>query len=121
MKFKALSVVSPWGQKIADGIKTIEVRSWTADLKPGEDLLIVENSNYLMNDGDTDEGYAKALVKVVEIRAFVIEDMIASCASRYEDGWFSWVLQDVRPIPKKISVLAARKIYEVEIDELFSS
>lgn len=122
MKYKALSVVAPWGQRIAEGIKTIEVRSWTTpELGPQDDLLIVENSQYLMNDGETDpNGLAVALVKIREMRDFRPEDMTASCASRYEDGWFSWILHDVRPIRKEIPVFAARKIYELEIqDSLF--
>src|SRR4051812_24323215 len=119
MKWKALSVVAPWGQKIADGIKTIEVRSWTTnEIGPEDDLLIVENKNYLMNDGESDpDGRAVALVKVLAIRPFVRDDLKASCASAFEEGYFSWVLGDVRKLRRDMRVLAARKIYEVEIEE----
>ena len=60
---KALSVVALDGQLIAAGKKTIEVRRWIPDLSPEEDLLIIENLNYLMKDGDEESGIAVAVDK----------------------------------------------------------
>ncbi|WP_053086062.1 ASCH domain-containing protein [Klebsiella michiganensis] len=60
---KALSVVAPAGQLIATGKKTIEVRKWLPNLSPEEDLLIVENLNYLTKDGDEEPGVALAVAK----------------------------------------------------------
>ena len=113
----ALSVVAPAGLKIAQGQKTIEVRSWLpGDLESGEDLVIVENSRYLKVDGDSDpDGLAVALVKIARVRSFTPEDIAASCATRYELGWYSWVLENVRPAKRDFRVLAARKLYEVEV------
>ncbi len=51
---RALSIVRPGGQTIAGGINTIEVRRWRTRLGPDEDLLIVQNARYLMNEGDED-------------------------------------------------------------------
>lgn len=117
MKYKALSVVAPAGQLIAQGRKTIEVRSWIAeDLRADEDLLIVENTRLLLQDGDSDpDGRAVAIVRV---REFTEADVTSACASRYEAGWWSWVLEDVRPIHVDRPVLAARKIYEVELSRI---
>ncbi|WP_202960832.1 ASCH domain-containing protein [Dickeya sp. NCPPB 3274] len=36
---KALSVVSPAGQLIASGRKTIEVRKWLPDITPDEEVV----------------------------------------------------------------------------------
>jgi len=63
-QFLALSVVAPNGTRIAQGVKTLEVRSWVPTELPLKDLLIVENQNFLINDGDEEEGIAVALVDV---------------------------------------------------------
>lgn len=60
---KALSVVALAGQLIAAVKKTIEVRRWIPDLSPEEDLLIIENLNYLMKDGDEESGISVIVVK----------------------------------------------------------
>ncbi len=45
-------MVAPNGTRIAQGVKTLEVRSWVPTELPLKDLLIVENQNFLINDGD---------------------------------------------------------------------
>lgn len=60
---KALSVVALDGQLIAAGKKTIEVRRLIPGLSPEEDLLIIENLNYLMKDGDEEPCIAVAVDK----------------------------------------------------------
>ena len=51
---KALSIVAPSGLRIANGLKTLEVRRWSPSLRPDEDLLIVENNRFLRADGEED-------------------------------------------------------------------
>jgi hypothetical protein len=63
-QFLALSIVTPNGTRIAEGIKTLEVRSWIPTQLPVKDLLIVENQNFLVKDTDEEEGVAVALVDV---------------------------------------------------------
>lgn len=41
--YLALSIVAPSGQRIAQGLKILEVRSWRPDQLPLKDLVIVEN------------------------------------------------------------------------------
>jgi hypothetical protein len=117
MKFNTLSIVYPNGSKIARGEKTIEVRSW----KPPEDfegdLLIVENKKFLHKEGETDtEGIPVALVKIKNVRVYEESDIAAACASRWESGYFSWELFDVRPLNTSEKVLAARGIYVTEFN-----
>ncbi|CAI3135929.1 hypothetical protein MWMV18_MWMV18_00979 [Acinetobacter calcoaceticus] len=57
-QFLALSIVAPNGTRIAEGIKTLEVRSWVTTKLPIKDLLIVENQNYLVKDTDEEQGVA---------------------------------------------------------------
>ncbi|MNM88721.1 ASCH domain protein [compost metagenome] len=112
---KALSIVRPNGSRIASGEKTLEVRRWYANLDPTEDLLIVENGRFLHVDGEEDaDGTSVAIVRVKAIRPFVFADMQAACASRFEEGWLAWELDDVRPIESALPTRAARGIYEVD-------
>lgn len=113
---KALSIVKPNGTRIAQGEKTLEIRRWHPDLSPDEDLLIVENNRFLHAEGDEDaDGIALARVRVKAVRPFVLADMQAACATRFEDGWLAWELFDVRPLPQPVRVHAARGLYEVEL------
>lgn len=119
MKFKAISIVYPGGQKISKGLKTIEVRSWMPPSDLTGDLLIVENHNYLREEGQTDhEGKAVALVKIKNVREYLESDIPAATASRWAPGYYSWELTDVRPVESTQKVLAARDIYEVDVDLL---
>jgi hypothetical protein len=116
MKFKALSIVFPGGQKIASGQKTIEVRSWLPPEDLNGDLLIVENQKYLRQEDEIDPaGKAVALVRIKGVREFVEADIPAACATRWVPGYYSWELTDLRPLSCDEQVLAARGIYEVEL------
>lgn len=116
---KALSIVRPGGSRIATGRKVLEIRRWPPDISPTEDLLIVENSRFLREDGDHDpDGRAVAVVRVARIRPFLEADVEAACASYFEEGWLAWELIDVRPVMSEAKVLAARGIYDVEPDFL---
>lgn len=115
MKVKALSVVEPNGSRIARGEKTIEVRSWQPPADFEGDLLIVENKKFLRAEGETDpDGTPVAWVKINLVRTYDAADVPAACASRWEPGYYSWELTDVRPIKSQKTLLAARGIYEVE-------
>ncbi|QLY23993.1 ASCH domain-containing protein [Bdellovibrio sp. KM01] len=117
MKYNALSIVWPNGSKIASGEKKLEIRSW----KPPEgfqgDLLIVENHNFLRKEGEIDPaGKPVALVKIKNVRPFMAGDLLDACWDKWEPGLFAWEVTDVRPIKSDKVAVAARKIYELEID-----
>ena len=119
MNYKALSIVWPNGSKIASGEKRLEVRSWLppADFDFSEDLLIVENHNFLRRDGETDpKGKPVALVKIKGIRPFMAGDLLDACWNEWKPGLFAWEVTDVRPIKSDKIVLAAREIYSLEVD-----
>ena len=101
--FKALSIVAPNGQRIAQGLKKLEIRSWQPEALPLKDLLIVENIHHLNVDGQEEEGAAVALVDVEAIHI-------------WQEHYFAWVLSNVRPFYSQINAVAKRKIYLVEID-----
>lgn len=115
MRMKAISIVYPNGSKIANGEKTIEVRSWLPTIDLGQDLLIVEIHKFLRADGETDpDGKPVAVVKIKKVREYVKEDIPAACASRWEPEYYSWELEDVRPITSNSMVTAARGIYDAD-------
>ncbi|ENX40572.1 hypothetical protein F888_00042 [Acinetobacter courvalinii] len=51
-QYTALSVFAPNAGRIAQGQKTLEVRSWHPEALPIKDVVIVENQNFLLQDGD---------------------------------------------------------------------
>jgi hypothetical protein len=117
LRMQALSVVAPWGQAIASGRKTIEVRSWIPATWPIDDLLIVENHRRLTIDAPEDpDGRAVAIVRVVAVRPWQPSDAEAAC-SPYEPGWHAWVLADVRPVHAVVPVVARRRLYWTKIDD----
>lgn len=115
-QFLALSIVTPNGTRIAEGIKTLEVRSWVPTKLPIKDLLIVENQKFLVKDTDEEEGVAVALVDVDSIHAWRNDEIEPACATAWDEGYFAWVLSNVRHIKQPLKVLAKRKIYQVELD-----
>ena len=120
MKYKALSIVSPGGQKIAQGLKTIEVRSWCPPTDLTGDLLIVENHKYLKNDEEIDpQGRPVAIVRIKRVREYLESDILAAAASKWVSGYYSWELTDIRPIESNEYVVAARKIYEIDLKTRF--
>ena len=117
MKIKALSVVAPWGTRIARGDKTLEIRSWRPDSVPIERLLIVENNRRLKKEGDIDpDGRAVAIVRIGDIHDWTREEADAAC-STFEPGWLAWKIENVQPITQPFSVIAARRIYELDIPD----
>jgi hypothetical protein len=118
MRLPALSIVAPSGTRIARGIKTLEVRRWRPAVLPVEGLVIVENGRYLRQEGEVDPmGMAVAVVNVRDVHEWRADEVAAACAERYEPGWLAWVLEDVRPIAVPFRAVAARGIYELEVDE----
>lgn len=112
----ALSIVAPSGGYIADGRKTLEVRSWRPDEVPLRDLLIVENHKFLTAPGDSDpNGRAVALVDVIEVRPWLEGDVEAACARKWAHGYWAWVLSNVRPIAEVVQLAAERRLYRAAI------
>ena len=116
MKYKSLSLVKPNGSNIRDGKKTIEVRSWKPDIPLGEDLLIIENEKRLDREGEVDpNGKAVAIVKIKNVREFLESDIEAAFASSWAPNYYSWELEDIRPLEDGEPLLAARGIYELDV------
>lgn len=120
MKYKAISIVSPSGTKIANREKTIEVRKWKPPITPLMNLLIVQNENYLSTENPSDKnGETVALVDVLNVTKWKEEHLQNSCASYFEEGYFAWHLTNIRKVQSKSKVTAHRKIYLAEVNLIF--
>ena len=115
MKYPAISIVAPSGQNIANGRKTLEIRSWSPEQLPLKNLVIVENKKYLYQKDDEELGWVVAIVDVESIHPWQQCEVDAACASAWHDGYFAWVLSNIRPIDPLIQTHAKRKIYFIDI------
>lgn len=119
MKFKALSVVSPAGDWIATGKKSIEVRSWSPEKAPLFNVAIVENSNYLLEEGQEDEnGYVVAIVDFTKIEPWTEQQQESACSKQWSTGYLGWHITNVRKLAIPIKAVAKRKIYEIDLDAI---
>ena len=114
--YPALSIVAPSGTYIAEGIKTLEIRSWRPDQLPLKDLVIVENTHYLNQHGDEEQGRAVAWVDITSVHVWQPTELEQAKASYWEEGYWAWVIENVRPIHPPMDLVARRKIYWVELD-----
>lgn len=115
-KLPALSIVAPNGMRIAQGIKTLEVRSWKPEHLPLKDLVIVENKNYLTEAEAEESGVAVAMVDIDSIHPWREDEIELAAASYWEEGYWAWVIHNVRPLDPSVPVMARRKIYFIEMD-----
>ena len=114
--YQALSIVAPAGQRVSEGKKTLEIRSWRPESLPLKDLLIVENKNFLIQDQDEEIGRAVAIVDIESAHLWAENELALAAASYWEDGYWAWVISNVRPIEKFVEVPAKRKIYSIDVD-----
>ena len=112
---KTLAIRQPWVSLIAEGDKTIEVRTWpTAHRGP---LLLVASGrplNVPMDDADSTiyalaTGMQVCIVDLLDVRPLRSDDLVAACMDDVRPpfdvaGHFAWVLarpRDVAPTPHK--------------------
>lgn len=118
MQFKALSIVFPYGEKIASGEKTIEVRSWQPPTVPLKDVVIVQNHRLLVKDGEEDiEGSALAIVDFVAVKPWTEAEVQKACVKNFVAGYYGWHIENVRPLTRAQKAVAKRKIYQIELVE----
>jgi hypothetical protein len=115
-QYTALSIVAPSAERIVQGLKTLEIRSWRPETLPLKDVVIVENQNFLLQDGDEESGLAVALVDIETVHAWRVDEVEAACASHWAEGYFAWAIANVRPFDQPVQVMAKRKLYLLELD-----
>lgn len=134
MKIKALSVRQPWAWLIANGYKTMEVRSWFTEYR-GELLICAaktfdENGYmYLLdNQYEVEEirnimlppkdeflrGYAVARCQLMNIGPYMPIHTIRTCCPHYA-GYYAWRLASVTKI-RPFRVKGKLGLFSVEKD-----
>lgn len=86
---KAISIKQPWANMIAEGVKTIETRTWAT--RHRGPLLIVSSKRPKIDPA----GCAVAIVRLVDCRTMVPEDELMAGCPVYAKA-HAWVLEDVR-------------------------
>lgn len=121
MKFQALSILKPAVENIINGSKINEIRSWVPTSLPIHNVIIVQNNNYLSNDCDVDEGLAMALVDFTSVTPwtydlFLNQNNQTTLNKKWKPGYFIWMIENVRPLPKAIPCEARKGIYTLDLD-----
>lgn len=93
---KCLSVKNPYAGWIADGAKTIELRSWHTHYR-GPLVICASQKGETQTHGMPD-GVARCLVTLSEVRPFLPSDA-AAARNQWRSGLYAWVLTDRRPLP----------------------
>jgi len=79
-----------------------------------KNLVIVENQNFLLNDGDEEAGLAVVLIDIQSAHPWQPDEMNAACASYWADGYYAWAINNVRPLLQPLEVRAKIKLYPLE-------
>ena len=118
VRFKALSVVAPAGDRIATKKKSIEIRSWVPEEAPLLNVAIVQNENYLLESGEEDKNaYVVAIVDFIKVEPWTEKQQKEACSKEWSFGYFGWHITNVRKLAKPIKTIAKRKIYEIELSD----
>ncbi|CAB3769806.1 hypothetical protein B7G54_32620 [Burkholderia puraquae] len=106
----ALSIVKPAVDAIVAGRKRVEIRSWAPRVLPLRDLVLVQNTIFLRQDGQEDpDGIALARVDVVGGRDWT-PDEARSQGKQWCAGYVCWELANVRAIDPPFPCVARRGI-----------
>ncbi|RQT43643.1 ASCH domain-containing protein [Burkholderia cepacia] len=115
MPRSALSIVNPAVDDIA-GRKRMEIRSWAPLATPLRDLVLVQNTIFLRQDGQKDpDGIALAMVDVVGVHDWT-PDEARSQGKQWCAGYVCWELENVRQIAPPVPCVAKRGIHALPDD-----
>ncbi|NXZ87923.1 hypothetical protein HZI30_13370 [Serratia fonticola] len=121
MKYQALSILKPAVDNILNGSKKLEIRSWTPPYMPLNNVVLVQNEKYLVNQDDEDDGFAMAIVDFTSIFPWTEADYLrqkntTTMWKEWKLGYFCWTIENVRVIKKPMPCKAMKGIYTLEFD-----
>ncbi len=105
---KAISIRQPWAWLIAEGLKTIETRTWETSYR-GELIIAASktkmtrimteslNREFPRLEYNIEYGKGIAIARLVDCRPMTLDDEDDAQCEIYDDA-FSWVLDNVRKI-----------------------
>lgn len=94
---RALVVRQPWAGKIARGEKTIELRSRRTHYR-GPVIIVAGSRPWGKLAPDGPLGVVLCVADLVDCRPATPGDA-AAAGGVPPEGWFGWVLENVRPLP----------------------
>lgn len=116
---KAISIKQPWAGLIAQGLKTIEVRTWQTHYR-GEILICSSQKPDFDTDFDVNfnrppyfNGVTICKATIYKIEVFKPEHAAAACCG-YAPGFFAWHLKNVQ-IVEHLHVKGKLNFFNVEI------
>lgn len=107
----ALSLSQPYANQVAEGIKTVETRTWKTSYRG--DLLICAAKS---GEGEP-KGVALCVVRVAGVRAMTIEDEAAACVELYPNAK-AWDLVDLRVLKHQFPVRGMPGLFKVTLPEV---
>lgn len=113
LTMKALSVRQPHANRIATGIKTIELRYRTTKYRG--DVLICASKFKTPGFETLPRGVALCVVSLVDSRLMVESDAEKACYP-YQSGLWSWILENVRPV-ESFPVRGALSFFDVTMPQ----
>ncbi|MNG63975.1 hypothetical protein D3C79_222110 [compost metagenome] len=121
MNFQALSILKPAVNNILNGSKELEIRSWTPPQLPLNNVILVQNEKYLINQDDEDNGLAMAIVDFTSVipwtkDIFVNQEASTTMSKEWKPGYFLWVMKNVRKIEIPVLCRAKKGIYTLDLD-----
>ena len=54
-----------------------------------------------------------ALIDIESVHPWLAQEIDAACATDWADGYFAWVISNVRPLKQPIEAIAKRKLYRL--------
>lgn len=131
MKCKAITIHQPWAWAIAEGIKTVENRTWATSYRgpiaihAGKSMASIEEGTRFIESlgykvptfGDEDFGAIIAVANLVDC-VKVDEDPLGMFGVRdnpFAQGPVCWVLSDVRKLAEPVACNGKQGLWEVEV------
>lgn len=121
MVYKTLSIMFPAVRNILNGSKKVEIRSWSPPTVPLKNIVLVENHHYLAHEEDRDDGYALAIVDIIDVQPwtkemFLQQNSETKLNKQWSQGYYVWRLDNIRKLDKPLKCMALKGIYEVDLD-----
>lgn len=107
---KALCIKQPFASMIANGEKTIELRTWRTNYR-GE-LLIVA-SKFPKREG-LPSGKGICIVELKDCRKMHKSDVKLSCCD-YDSAYYSWMFEEIRILETPINVKGRLGIFDINL------
>lgn len=109
-RIRAISLHQPWASYIANGFKTIEIRTWETGFKGN---IVICSTKKPKIEG-LPCGMALAVVEIYGCRRMLNRDEEAAMC-KYKPGLWSWLLRNIRKLEPPFAVSGGQGIFEIDI------